>query len=101
MSYFGGKSQLELQTNEAMSMIQLKICIRATVIVKPPVKKQELAEPGTFDPFEKLLGNDLVGINIRPVHDRDFSRVSCKWVHEFRVGRVGGDDSKQTFNTVR
>ena len=34
---------------------------------KTPVEEQILAEARAFDPFQKLLGDDLVGIDIGPV----------------------------------
>ena len=47
--------------------------------VETPVVKQEGAEAGTFDPLEKLLGNDLVRVHV----------VTAHWRHATTVGREG------------
>ena len=52
-----------------LSLIQFEFSIRCrAVILKPPIIEQELAEPGSFNSFQELLWNDLIGVNIGTVH---------------------------------
>ena len=52
-------------------LIQYEVGIGYTVFKISPVEKGKLTEPGPFDPLQKLLGNDLVGIHVRPVERRN------------------------------
>ncbi len=67
---------------------------RALLGVVAPVVEQELAEAGPLDALEELLRDDLVGVDVGPVEDRDArrstvvngfirrssqSRMSTKW----------------------
>ena len=46
-----------------------------------PNPKKELAESGALDPFEELLRDDLIGINVGPVHWGNQTRMFFKWRH--------------------
>src|SRR4029077_17689774 len=46
-----------------------------------PIVKQKLAKASTLNSLQKLLGNDLVGIDIRPLERRDFAFVYAKRLH--------------------
>ena len=60
--------------------IQFEIRIVPAVFEEPPVEEQELAEAGPFDPFEELLRNDLVGVDVRSVERGDQAAVRAKRV---------------------
>src|SRR5205823_4261507 len=63
-------------------LIQLKIWIRRlTVIEITPVIKQKRPIAGSLNPLEELLGNDLIGINVRPIHAGNQAGVSGEGVH--------------------
>src|SRR6185437_12758047 len=46
-----------------------------------PVEEGELAEAGALDPLEKLLGDNLIGVHVRPVERRDEARFTYEWSH--------------------
>ena len=52
-------------------LVQLEFGIFRAVFPAAPIEEQELAEAGPLDALEKLLGNDLIGIDIGAVHRRD------------------------------
>ena len=39
--------------------------------MKTPIEEQELPETCSFDSLQKLLRNNLIGINVRAIHGRD------------------------------
>lgn len=61
--------------------IQFELGIRTTIREEPPIKKKILPEAGPLDPLEKLLGNDLVGVDIGAIHRRDEASVNGKRLH--------------------
>ena len=73
--------------------IQLKIRILLRFLEIAPIEKQELAKTGSLDSLEKLLGNNLIGIDINPVQRRDQACVLCKWLH---VSIAFAEKNKQT-----
>ncbi len=64
--------------------VELEVRVGRPVVVKPPVEKQKLAEPRPLDPLQELLGNDLIGIHIRPVHRRHDAGVLRERLHRRR-----------------
>src|SRR5947209_2719201 len=61
--------------------VQLEVGLRATVGIEAPVEKQELAEAGALDPLEKLLGNDLVRIDIGSIERGHDSGMGDERLH--------------------
>ena len=51
------------------------------VRVLTPVVKKEIAVAGALDALQKLLGNDLIRINVRAVERHHFRSVSAKRFH--------------------
>src|SRR4029453_9384101 len=49
--------------------------------VADPVVEEELAEAGSLNPLEELLGDDLVGVDVGPVQDRDLALDHVKRSH--------------------
>jgi len=49
-----------------------------TIRQEPPVVKQELTKARSFNPFQKLLGNNLIRINIRPIKRNRQAGVNSK-----------------------
>ena len=43
-----------------------------------PVMEKKLSEAGALNSLEKLLGDDLIGIDVRPVQRGDQTGVSAK-----------------------
>ncbi len=63
--------------------------------LEAPVVEEELAETGALDALQKLLGNDLVGIDVHAI-ERDDDPVCCETVPlavlpVAHVGEVAGD----------
>ena len=46
-----------------------------------PVPEQELAEAGALDPLEELLGDDLIGVDVRAIEGDDFAGVGGEGFH--------------------
>jgi hypothetical protein len=61
--------------------IQFKVGVRGSIFVESPIKKEELAEAASLDAFEKLLGNDLIGVDVRAIHGGDHTGVFGKRIH--------------------
>jgi hypothetical protein len=49
-------------------MIDDELLIELSIVMVGPVVKEKLAVAIPFDPLEKLLGNDLVGIDVGSVY---------------------------------
>ncbi len=62
-------------------LIKFELRIISSVIEEPPIKEQVLAEPGAFDTLQELLGDDLIGVNIGPVHWSDKTGEGGKGFH--------------------
>ena len=52
-------------------LVQLEFGIFRAVFPAAPIVEQELPKARSLDALEKLLGNDLVRIDIGAVHGRD------------------------------
>ena len=50
--------------------IQFEISNLVSIFIESPVVEQELAESSPLDSFEKLFGDDLVGVNVGAIHCR-------------------------------
>src|SRR5579863_3193742 len=62
-------------------LVQHEVGILLAGGTKAPVIEEELPESGFLDSLQKLLGNDLVGIHIDPLHRSDQSTVCAKRSH--------------------
>ncbi len=62
-------------------LIQKEVRVRRAVFPFAPVEKQALAQAGPLDRFEKLLGDDLVGIHIDPIERSDEPGHFSKRLH--------------------
>src|SRR5688572_796629 len=54
-----------------LRFVQHKRGIQLSVLLVTPVIKQKLPKAGALDPFQKLLWNDLIRVDIRPIERRD------------------------------
>lgn len=59
-------------------MVQFELRVMRTIVQLGPIPEQELSKTSAFDPLQELLGNDLIGIDIRPIHGNDFAGVFGK-----------------------
>ena len=50
-----------------------------------PIPEQEFTKTRPLDPLEELLGNDLVGVDVGPVHRNDEAGVFGKWFHQIKL----------------
>src|SRR5690606_27425744 len=57
------------------------VLARVTLVEVAPFVEQVRAEAGTLDRFEKLLGNDLVGIDVRPIQRGHQAGMCGKGLH--------------------
>ncbi len=71
-------------------LVQFKLRVLTTIFLKPPVEEQKLSEAGSFDPLQKLLGDDLIGINVRPVHRGDQAGMRGERFHSKDESLVDG-----------
>jgi hypothetical protein len=62
-------------------MVENKRRIVLAIAGATPIEQQKLAEPGALDPLQKLLRNDLVGINIGPMKRSDATCVNANGFH--------------------
>jgi hypothetical protein len=65
-------------------LVQFKGWVRRTIFVESPIEKQELPESRSFNSFQKLFRDDLVGIDIGPIHRGGYAGDFGKWLHDFR-----------------
>jgi hypothetical protein len=52
---------------------QDRVRLELDLTVADPVVEEELAEAGSLDPLEELLGDDLVGVDVGAVQHRDLA----------------------------
>src|SRR6516225_941059 len=64
-------------------MVEHKGLARLPLRRVSPVEKQKLPKSAALDSFQKLLGNDLVGIDVHPIERRHASGVYAKWFHRY------------------
>src|ERR1700692_211950 len=60
-------------------LVQNETCAFLTVAGKTPVVKQELAEAGALNALQKLLRNNLIGIDVHPIKRCHASAMRTKW----------------------
>ena len=66
-----GRAATEVRTRDqdlrprAVRVVQLEFRPRPTGLVEAPVEEEELTEAGALDPLQKLLGDDLIGVDVR------------------------------------
>src|SRR5438034_2551751 len=63
-------------------LIKRKCGIKPSIRRSPPIAKQKFAEARALDPLQKLLGNNLIGVDVRPLKRRDLPFVNSKWSHK-------------------
>jgi hypothetical protein len=61
--------------------IEFERRIERSIRIAAPIVEQKLAESRTFNPFEELLGNDLIGVDVRAIHRGDDADEFLKWLH--------------------
>ena len=64
------------------SLVQDEVGVRSPVVVVSPVEEQEFTESGALHPLEKLLGDDLVRIDIDAVHGQNHAGQLAEGFHE-------------------
>src|SRR5258708_745015 len=57
-----------------------RACVRP-LLNAPPIEEQEFSIAGTFDPFEELLGDYLVGVDIFAIEVCHHTRMFSEWLH--------------------
>jgi len=62
-------------------MVENKRRVVLAIAGAAPIEQQKLAEPGALNPLQKLLGNDLIGINIGPMKRRNTTFVDANGFH--------------------
>src|SRR5712672_930403 len=62
--------------------------VELAVRPEAPVVKKKLAKAGAFDPLEKLLGNDLVSVDVGSIENCYQAGVNLKWIHIVGAGPV-------------
>src|SRR5271156_6611157 len=61
--------------------IQFEVGIVRTVFEKPPIEEQVFSKASPFDPLQELLGDDLIGIDVRPIERKDSAGVDGEGKH--------------------
>src|SRR5208282_1539875 len=64
-------------------LVQRKIFVLAAVGIEPPVDEQSLLEAGTHHRFQKLLGDDLIGIDVGAIQRRDHPAEILELLHRY------------------
>ncbi len=62
--------------------VQLERGVIRPVVQESPIEKQKLAEARPLDALQELLWDDLIGIDIRPIHRNDQTGVGCERTHK-------------------
>ena len=65
--------------------IQFEVRVGLSIFEESPIEEEELAETRSLDPFEKLFGNDLVGIDIGAVHGGRHAVEFGEWFHGLEI----------------
>src|SRR5207237_444347 len=60
---------------------QDRVWLQLDLAVADPVVEEELAEASALDPLQKLLGDDLVGVDVAAVEHRDLALDQVYRVH--------------------
>ena len=60
---------------------QDRVRLELDLAVADPVVEEELAEAGPLDPLQELLGDDLVGVDVGAVQDRDLPSITSTGSH--------------------
>jgi hypothetical protein len=66
-------------------LIHFKITIQFLPIHKTPVIEEKLPKPGPFDALQKLLRNNLIGVDIGQVQQSDNPIELGKWFHSYSI----------------
>src|SRR5579862_6055660 len=82
-------------------IVQHEVVDLLTLCAEAPVVKQKLSETRSLDALQKLLGNNLIGINVNPVKRSDESRMFAKWLHSCLPKLPLPNIRKMPFNRCR
>src|ERR1700722_1144238 len=88
---FAGRSGAEIPARHQDAraciarFIQNEVRVLFSVRAKSPVIKQKLAEAGALDPLQKLLGDDLIGVDVDPVQRSHAAAMNGEWFHCFNL----------------
>src|SRR5882724_3134280 len=63
-------------------LVQNKGRIKFAIRQKAPVVEQKLAKAGAFNPLKKLLRNDLISVDVRPIKRGNCTLVIAKGFHD-------------------
>ena len=66
-------------------LIQLEILSFTPVLIDAPIKEKKRPEAGPLDSLEELLGDDLVGVDVRSAQGRDAAPMTDECLHELRT----------------
>jgi hypothetical protein len=71
-----------------IGMVKFEGRIGFTIGGIAPVKKCIRSEPAALDRFQKLLGDDGIGVHIGPVQGGNNAGMGCKWFQCFFLLKV-------------
>ena len=63
-------------------IVQDEVGVRRAVRPPPPVVKQVPTEPCSFDALQKLLGDDLIGVDIPPEEGHHAAPMHAERLHQ-------------------
>jgi len=63
-------------------IIQRKGGVKCAVRIPSPIIEEKLAKAGFLDALKKLLGDDLIGINVCAIERRDRAGMFAEGLHE-------------------
>ncbi len=66
--------------------VEFEFRIVGSVVAKSPIEKQKLPKASALDALEELLGDDLIGIDIRPIHRGDEAGMFGEGGHDVEDG---------------
>lgn len=73
--------------------VQFELGVRLTVFEESPVEEEKLTETGSFDAFQELLGDDLIGIDVRAIHGGDSAMNLGERSHGINSLSIQGPES--------
>src|SRR5205823_4026331 len=78
----------EVRTGHQHRCIPIPRSVQDEIAVPPPVVEEKRTEAGPVDPLEELLGNDLVGVDVRPVERGENAGDAGKRFHSVELSNV-------------
>src|SRR2546430_14664509 len=61
--------------------IQRESRIGLAVTQEPPIEKKKFTKAGALDALKELFGNNLIGIDVRPIKNGHHARMNSKGLH--------------------